>query len=366
MKRYLIIAAILFCISAALSAQQKIKPGFDPVEFKTLLEITVRQVDTPWTKVTLPYPEGYKLAYRSPVVSLDNRWDLWINNDNIAVISVRATTPTMVSWLADFYAGMIAATGELNVEQGKTFKYKLADLPNAYVHAGWVLGLAGMAPTIKEKINECYQKGIKDFIIIGYSQGAAIAFLLRSYLYYDKDIPKDITIKTYCGAAPKPGNQFYAYDYDFITQGGWGLRVVNTEDWVPETPFSIETVNDMPETNPFSNVNEAFSQVKKPIVRMVLKSIYRKLFNSTENARKTYTKILGGRAYKIVKKTLVNFQEPEYMKSMDYATAGIPIILKATPEYYEQYIGKLQNKHVFIHHMPAAYLFLLDQYYQKK
>jgi len=291
---------------------------------------------------------------------------LWLGNDNVAVISIRATTATMISWLEDFYAGMIPANGELKVDSNKTFKYKLSDIPNSYVHAGWALGLSGLAPTIVSKINEYYQKGVKDFIIVGHSQGGAIAFLLRSYLYYCNDIPKHITFKTYCSATPKPGNQFYSYDYDFITRGGWGYRVINTEDWVPETPFSIETVNDLPEVNGFSNIDKAFSQIKKPLVRMVMKSIYRKLFNSTENARKTYTKILGKRAYKIVKRSLVNFQEPMYVKSMDYTTAGAPIILKATPEYFEQYIGKLKTKHDFIHHMPGAYLYLLNQHYPSK
>lgn len=366
MKRYLLLTFLLIGSYTNISAQQKLKPGFDPVELKSLLEITVRQVDTPWTNVTLPFPEGYKFVYRSPVVGLDNRWDFWTANNNTAVISIRATTASIVSWLADFYAGMIPATGELIIDSAKTFKYKLADIPDSYVHSGWVVGLSAIVPTIKEKINEFYNKGIKDYIIVGYSQGAGIAFLLRSYLYYCSDIPKDITFKTYCIATPKPGNQFYAYDYDFITQGGWGLRVVNTEDWVPETPFSIETVNDLPAINPFSNINKAFSQVKKPVVRMVLKSIYRKLFNSTNRAQKTYTRILGTRAYKIIKKTLPNFKEPDYVRSMDYCTAGSPIILKASPEYFEQYIGNLKTKHDFINHMPGAYMFLLNQYYFSK
>jgi hypothetical protein len=366
MKRILIAVVIILTFTAELFAQQKLKPGFDPIEFKSLLEITSRQIDTPWTNVTLPYPEGYKLEYRSPVVGLDNRWDLWLGNDNIAVISIRATTATMVSWLADFYAGMIPAAGELIIDSATTFKYKLADIPNSYVHVGWVVGLSAIAPLIVKKINEYYGKGIKDLLIIGHSQGAAIAYLLRSYLYYCESIPKDIAIKTYCCATPKPGNQFYSYDYDFITSGGWGLRVINTEDWVPETPFSIETVNDLPQVNPFNNINDAFAQIKKPIVRMVLKSVYRKLFNSTDRAQKTYTRILGKKAYKIVRRTLPQFKEPVYVKSMDYTTAGQSVILKATPEYFEQYIDKLKRKHDFIHHMPGAYLFLLNQHYLSK
>jgi hypothetical protein len=74
------------------------------------------------------------------------------------------------------------------------------------VHVGWLLALAYLAPTITQKIDEYSKQGIKDFIIMGHSQGAAISFLTTSYLYYlqkDGKIPADIRFKTYCSAAPK-------------------------------------------------------------------------------------------------------------------------------------------------------------------
>ncbi len=50
--------------------QDKLKPGFDQIEYRQLLEISSRQLDTPWTYVTLPFPERCKLDYRSD--SLDS------------------------------------------------------------------------------------------------------------------------------------------------------------------------------------------------------------------------------------------------------------------------------------------------------
>jgi hypothetical protein len=52
-------------------------------------------------------------------------------------------------------------------------------------------------------------------------------------------IPKDIRFKTYCSAAPKPGNLYFSYDYEADNQIGWSFTVVNGADWVPELPVSI-------------------------------------------------------------------------------------------------------------------------------
>ncbi len=127
-----------------------------------------------------------------------------------------------------------------------------------------------MANDIERNIKEQYANGIKDFIIAGHSQGAAVAFLLRSHLFYrtkEGALPKDIVYKTYCSAAPKPGNLYYAYDYDFINSGNWAFTVVNAADWVPETPFSIQQVTDFNALNPFSNIKKVLKK-QKLLVRL--------------------------------------------------------------------------------------------------
>src|SRR3984885_12617163 len=88
---------------------------------------------------------------------------------------------------------------------------------------------------------------------------------MRSYLYYLQqkgDLPADIVFKTYCSAAPKPGNMYYAYDFDFITRGGWAYAIVNGADWVPETPFSIQTLRDFNPTNPLIHVKDILRKQK--------------------------------------------------------------------------------------------------------
>ncbi len=350
----------------SLKGQNKLKPGFDPYEYKSLLEILAKQSDTSYSVVKFPDPENYRMVYRSEVVGLDNRWDLWVSSDSVGVISIRGTTLKLESWLEDFYAGMIPACGALQIDSNKIFRYKLANESNASVHVGWVVGLYYLVPSIIEKINECYSKGIKEYLIMGHSQGASIAYLLRSYLYYTakEKIPDDVQFKTYCSAAPKPGNLFYSYDFEFITRGGWAYRIANTQDWVPEMPFSIQTVDDMVKVNPFSEVDMLLKKMK-PIERFLLKAIYSNMMNSVKKAQKKFRKYLGYKVYKLVNEELVNFEEPDYAKTMYYVTCGNPIILTPTTDAYENYI-KQQKRNLFENHLIMPYYLLLKEIYLDK
>jgi hypothetical protein len=363
--RKLLILPLLLLFFHSLSARH-LQPGFDGNEFRKMLSISAHQIDTPFTtRSWMPYPVGYDLCYRSPVCGLDNRWDMWTTRDSIGVISIRGTTGTDVSWLENFYAGMVRAKGKLYMESGRVFEYKLASDTNAYVHIGWTVGLAYMAPGIVEQINAQYQKGVRDFILMGHSQGGAIAYLLTSYLYYEKGkkIPADIRFKTYASGVPKTGNLYYAYDFDFITRDGWAFRVVSTADWVPEVPFSIQTLSDVEPGNPFVNIDALLGDARWP-VRPVAKHIVRRINRSANKARKRFTKYLGKGSGKYVRKKIKGFPKQEYVPSLNYMTCGVPIILFADEAYHKQYPDNYKN--VFRHHGYGSYLYLLNQYYPVK
>lgn len=146
---------------------------------------------------------------------------------------------------------MIPAAGKIHLNDTLCFDYHFADNPNAAVHVGWTLASGYLMPDILEKIKQSFAKGKKDFIILGHSQGAGIAYLVTSQLLYNQRLlPKDIQFKTYCSAAPKPGNLYFAYDYETATQNGRSYSIVNPLDWVPELPISIQTLTDFNTTNP--------------------------------------------------------------------------------------------------------------------
>jgi len=334
---------------------QSLKPGFDPAEYVRLLEISNRQIDTPWgphEQKMLPEPVGCKLVYRSAVTGLDNRWDLWMEGDSVGIISIRGSIGREESWIENFYCGMVPATGILQLNDSTTFKYKLAEDFKACVHVGWLIGMASMAPEVVAKVREYRHKGIRRFIIMGHSQGGSIAFLLRSYLQYALD-EKDLVFKTYCSAASKPGNQYYAYDFDYITRGGWGLRVVNTRDWVPEAPFSIQTLRDMNVPNPFAK-ESVFSKI-------YLGNDYKELDDASSNAETTYREDLGHHVYVKIKKFLPQLVEPRYEPTTAFLPAGETVVLPPYPGYDKTYVGSALA--VMVHHGLRAYYDLVQHDY---
>ena len=349
-------------------AQSALKPGFIGEEYRELISLTSRHLDSniilEYSKKLLPYPKA-KRVYRSEVVALENKWDFWVKKPGIGIISLRGTTPSKNSWLENFYAAMIPAIGEITINNGHKFKYKLATDSSAYIHAGWLLGMASMADDIVKHINEAYNQGIKDFIIIGHSQGGALALLLRSYLeYLPEGLPRGIRIKTYASAAPKVGNLKYAYDFDFITKGGWAFRVINSEDWVPQMPFSVQQVADLNKINPFSDVKE-ITKTMPFGARTYVRSSYNKMVRRAGKTQKTYTKYLGSQAYKMCKEVMPELEKPEFKNSFDYVACGTPIILMPTNSYYSYYV-KNAKQSVFIHHMYYAYYYLCLQNYPEK
>ncbi len=364
MKKIILSLIIILLGITSINAQSKLSPGFDPIEYREMLRISMRQADS--TKHAYPdllaaYPNA-KMIYQSPDVGIYNQWELWLTADNIGVIAIRGTIPKMESWIENFYSGMIPAEGRIKIDSSEYFNYKVADDSMAYVHAGWMIALAAIGEDVVSKINFYHSKGVKDFIIIGHSQGGAIAFLLRSYLYYlEKPLARDITIKSYCSAAPKPGNLYYAYDFDLITYGGWAFRVVNSEDWVPEMPFSIQTLQDVNELSPFTNGDAIFKDVSFA-KRVYLERIYNKMDKSTKKAQYIYTKYLGDKTYEFVQHILPFHEKPVFVKSFNYSTCGTPIILRPGKAYRENYL-KTVEKHIFIHHLIYPYyLITLEQF----
>ena len=223
---------------------------------------------------------------------------------------------------------------------------------------GWLVSTAFLSKDILPKLDSCYKNGIKDFIIAGHSQGGAIAYLLTAHLYSlqrQKVIPADIRFKTYNSAAPKPGNLYFAYEYEAMTQGGWAYNTVNSADWVPEVPLSVQTVNDFNTTNPFSNAKAMIGK-QKLVQRLALRHVYNNLSKPSLKAQRNYQKYLGNLASKSVRKNISGYAAPEYYNSNNYVRTGAFVVLLADSAYYKTYPDSKEK--IFIHHFPAPYLLL--------
>lgn len=362
MPKFILVLFILAYTALSCMAQG-VKKGFDKNEYIRLMQISARQLDTPWVNPKFPVPEGYQLIYRSAVVGLDNRWDLWLGQEKIAVISLRGTTKNGISWLENFYAAMLPATGSIQLSKQVTFNYKLAENTRATVHTGWLIGTACLSQTIIPKIDSLYKTGIKQFLIIGHSQGGALAYLLTAHLHYlqkEGKLPSDIFLKTYCSAAPKPGNLYFAYDYESYTQQGLAYNVVNADDWVPETPASIQTLRDFNEVNPFTNAKSTIKKQKFGL-KIALRMVYRNLVKPTRKAQQKNEKYLGTKTTKMVKKTLPDLKLPPFAKTSNYVRAGNFITLQGNQDYYKLF--PIDKDKVFLHHMWDPYLYLMEQWH---
>ncbi len=359
------IFGFLLCASifplTSFGQQGKILPGFDKTEFLEMLKISSYQGDTLYNP-DLPPPLKFNKIYRSKTMGLDNRWDLWVSDQSVAVISIRGTTSETTSWLENFYAAMVPAKGTLKLSNDFSFDYHLCDDDKAAVHTGWLIATAFLSRDILPKIDSLSKNGIRQFYIMGHSQGGAIAYLLTAHfrnLQKQKQLPADFVFKTYSSAAPKPGNLYFAYAYENMTKGGWAFTVVNSADWVPEAPFSIQTTLDFNPANPFVNAKKTI--YKAPFFkRLAMNYFYNSLDKPTKKANKRYQKQLGKTLGSFIKKSLPEYEIPEYYNSNNYTRAGESIVLYADSEYYKLF--PIDPEKIWTHHAFEAYLYLTDKY----
>jgi len=340
---------------------QPLKPGFDKGEYAELMYISARTgAQTPGYYKYIPPPAQHQLVYRSAPAGLDNLWELWSGPGHPVVLSLRGTTPRMTSWLANFYAGMVPAKGTLDVEPDYHFAYNLASDSRAAVHVGWLLSLAYLSRDILPRLDSLYTAGCRDVTIIGHSQGGAIAYLLMAMLRNKQEAGfySGVRFKNYASAGPKPGNLYFAYDFEHLCKD-WSYNVVNAADWVPETPVSIQTLGDFNRTNPFKGAPKLLRKQRFP-ANLVLSCSFGRMTRSTRRAQRIYRHYLAGVAGKLVSRSLKDFQRPEYVSCLNYARTGNYVVLMPDSTYFHRYPESDTN--LFVHHLHGPYLYLLKAY----
>jgi hypothetical protein len=357
MKNSIIILLLVF-LPVYLQAQ--LKPGYDKSEAAELLKVNFRFADSlKWD--SLPGPERFLFKYRSKTLGFDNKWDYWEDKDGVGVLSLRGTTSSMSSWGANFYAGMVPAKGWIKISEKDTFYYELSKDPKALVHVGWATALGCLWKDMDSLLFAQIDQGKKDFYITGHSQGGALAYLLTAHLLIMQEngiIPADVHFKTYCSAAPKPGNLYFAYYYEKMTQQGWAYNTVNALDWVPESPFSVQTVTDFNELNPFRDAKKAMK--KLPLIpRLVVRSMYNKMDRPSRKSQRSFEKNLGKKVGKLMTKSLKGFEPPKLVHSSSFTRCGNFIILYPDVDYYAKF--PQDRKAIFLNHQLEPYLFMLDK-----
>jgi hypothetical protein len=229
-------------------------PGFNLAEALDLVALSaiVEGGEAP------PQPPGWSKIFDSSVIGpFTEKWQLWQNGSGCYAISLRGTVLDAGSILEDLISFLAPASGRVTVGHIQV-DYRFAASSDASVHFGFALGTLLLLKDPKEGILVQLASKVppgSPIYITGHSQGAAMATLLRSYLAYAFDAPKDknYSYKTYVYAQPKPGNDHYAEDFEnMFSNSGFAFRVTNSLDWVPQVPFTIEFPNDINTPNPLS------------------------------------------------------------------------------------------------------------------
>jgi len=361
LSRSLVMIMGIILLGVSLNAQ--LRPGFNLIECREMALIGVRTARNEVYAEAFSEPSQFVMRYQIPSpVGFDNSWDLWENGNGTAVVSLRGTSLNAESWLENMYAAMVPAKATITLPGGGRFDYELAEHPSAGVHVGWLTGVAFLAQDIRPKLDSLIASGVRDIIITGHSQGGALAILLTAWLYGEQrsgDLPGDIRIKTYAMAAPKPGNLFFAYEYEQRTQQGWAFNVVNPFDWVPQVPVTIQTLDDYTATNPFVTSDGAIRS-RSTSERAILRNVYKKLDRPTRKAQRTYQRFLGDHTSTLLQRQVPGLVVPKFIPCNNYVRTGTQVVLRPDEAYVRKFPERSDD--VFLHHLHAPYLILMETF----
>ncbi len=233
------------------------RPGFERDEAAALIAMIAELEGPPAPPLVKPsFPLGWTSLYRSPQLGVfDNMWELLRQGPPAPgpfAVLIRGTVDQAGSIIDDLLSVMIPASGTVLGRE-----YRFAVDPLAGVHLGFALAalvvLWDPDDGILARLPKLCPAG-SDVYIAGHSQGAAIASLVRSYLG-NRAAAADpgYSHKTYTFALPRPGNGHYASEYNAaFANGGLAYCLNNSQDWVPQVPLTLESLDDVNTPNPLS------------------------------------------------------------------------------------------------------------------
>lgn len=300
--------------------------GFVTFEAKQMLEFCI-ELNNQDDRVKFPTDSQYKANLGNWAIDTDSRdkndpnpetngfgpfnnaWILFKSNAQPTeyAIAIRGTVGEARSMIADFLLSTIPAQNGIDFPKGTLLPIVFAARPRAEAH----LGFAYAAFTILFDKERGILRRLKDskmpenfkLYITGHSQGAAIATLVHSFLYYAFNDPadryglrkKNIQLKSYLFAQPKPGNLQFAVDFARIA-GSKGLSFVinNDLDPVPQVPLSIQTPVDVSVdvVSVSKNHGNLVDRLNLGVVETILKTVTSSRNAIAENVRSVTAKKL--------------------------------------------------------------------------
>ncbi len=235
-------ALIATLLSMRHDASAQLTLGFDPAEARDLIALCATHTfQDLYGDDSAIIPAGYVRVYESPVMGMDNKFQLFRKGD-MAVLEIRGSTANPMSWMENVQAAMIPAQGTIRINE-RPFKYRFAKDTAASVHAGYTLGLACLANDMLARLNSLAENGVRDVLLTGHSQGGALTLLLRAYLHHLPKgvVDKRLRFKTYAFAHPMVGNKVFVEEFTAAMASGLGCHIiVNPADPVTHMPLTYD------------------------------------------------------------------------------------------------------------------------------
>ena len=186
-------------------------------------------------------PKGYERVYASPSLGMDNQFQVYVTG-NSGVIVFRGSTASPTSWMANIYASMIPAHGEIIIS-GTPRPYRFAEHEDAAVHSGYALATVILSNEVLQQVSQLNKRGIDHIYITGHSQGGSLAQMVRAYLENlpDGEIAENNIFKTYAFAPPMIGDKTFASEYDRrFSSKETSYTIINPQDPVPLFPSGMD------------------------------------------------------------------------------------------------------------------------------
>lgn len=310
----------------------------------------------------------------------DSAWTLWkLNTDSnkppVYALAFRGTVfANKASAIEDALATTVVADHGIECPKGKFLPITFAKLPRAEVHEGFAYALF----EILFDYNYGALKALQNIptnstlIITGHSQGAALATLAHAFFYYAAQekrfgiAEKNLTLRSYVFAQPKPGNMHFAMDFANITGGGANSFVFNnTLDPVPMLPpthlFFAEAFEDLPSMSigwkTLQFVNNTFNWTRSGVSKFFSYKLAGKIKRVTKKHKH------GVPDYYMADKLVEGSKRSAHWGvSQAYASAGYLIPLRGLRDGFEYYhVSHAEDD--FVQHHATSYRRLMEKLY---
>lgn len=319
--KYLLIT-FLVCLTT-ITAKAQLSSGLNPTEAKEMIMLcnSYTYLDL-YKNDEAIIPHGYKCIYTSPVIGMDNKFQVYTKGKT-GILNFRGSTDKKISWMENLYAAMIPVKGEIKYGE-QTFSYKFAKDTAARVHSGFTLALAYLHDDVIDQINKLNDQGIYDIILTGHSQGGALVILLRSYLHYSKEVSNKNRFKVYTYGQPMSGNKEFIAEYNKnFCDPGMSYSFINPEDDVTRMPISRSESSFKENLLAMVSGDEGFDRKNFMMESLLI------LF---EDRLKSMSERLSGSVAEQIHKELGTFVMPEQSGEVDYVQVGN--MNEIQPPYY--------------------------------